>query len=404
MINTAHTVRSTEVFVPGEYTEEELVFDERRVDLEYFRHRDFKENSDYREEDLLRIVEQLLQDKKVTEEQSNKRVQRVNRPIASRKDKVNWKRQEINTYLTSGFNFTLKKIAEMCSCTRQLVKKLKTELRLMGHVKVYEYNNLHSDQAIANLQKDINDPSNIYCSVRLLKRLNPAFSKKRIRREVVKKGLKWKKMAKVPPKANERAVPNPDEIYRVLCNVTWGLFRNETEVMFVDEFKMPLNQTPRNFWSKCDGADPKFNTRWDNSTITAIVMCSIRQFEFVQLCLDEVRGPDFVYFLQQCFKRLPTDRSYLLLLDNATWHSSKYVQNSGVYRYFCFNVPGVFQLNMIENSFSAVRSDFRHRKVCDSMAEEIRVIASLFDPVTNMPRFEGYYRNYLRSLKRYLLN
>jgi stress-induced morphogen len=107
--------------------------------------------------------------------------------------------------------------------------------------------------------------------------------------------------------------------------------------------------------------------------------------------------------MQECIDKLPTNKAYSIVLDNASWHTSEAVRNTDVHRFFCFNVPGVFQLNMIENSFSGVRNDFRHRTVCDSLAKEIEQISKLFLPNVNRQRFVGYYKNYLRSLNKYLI-
>ena len=57
-------------------------------------------------------------------------------------------------------------------------------------------------------------------------------------------------------------------------------------------------------------------------------------------------------------------------------------------------------MNMIENSFSAIKAGFRTRPVFQSVAEEIAYLSTLFFNDDNKKKFKGYTRNLLRTIVR----
>jgi DDE superfamily endonuclease len=402
MSSHKYTGASTNVFSPSSYDESDLLLDIKQLDVKVFSsHRSFDGYESIEPDDLKRMVNHMREENgfiDIDKSHSGKANKSAGR---SRRHKVNAKRAEIASFINSGAQLTYRQIARLCSCDQATVKNVSQHIHITGKHPVYEYNNLHSQRDINNLNKSIDDPSNVFYSVNQIKRLQPMFSKKRITAQLISRGKKWTQMKKVPP-PNKRPVPDPVAIYNVLKHVVGGLWETNKRVLFVDEFKLPLYQTPTHCWGTRTDDDPRINSRFDRVVITAIVMCSTTGFEFVQLCLDEVTSKDFMYFMQECVARLPVDKAYTFLMDNATWHKSEMLRHSDVFRLFCFNVPGVFQLNMIENAFSGVRSDFRRRPVCDTLANEVKNIARLFGPEINGERFKGYHKNYLRSLSKYL--
>ena len=271
------------------------------------------------------------------------------------------------------------------------MKSVFQELRLRNELIPYDYNNQHQEEDLQELDCAIKDPKHLFYSVSQIKGLQPRFSKSRIRRELMKSGYSWKRLKRVPA-----------EIYRVISTVVTGLFDEGKEVYFVDEFKLPLNQTPDYSWSRGPDQDCMYNNRREALQYTGIVMCSVRGFEFYQIYLDEVNSRDFLYFMQEAIQRLPKNKEITVLMDCATWHKADILKYSDVYRFFCFNAPGVFQLNIIENAFSAIRNDFRQRAVCDNTTEELQAICELFSEEVNERRFKGYYVNFLRTLRQYL--
>src|ERR1044071_6086350 len=93
----------------------------------------------------------------------------------------------------------------------------------------------------------------------------------------------------------------------------------------------------------------------DDSSLTAIAMCSFTGFVAVQLYKTEITGTDFLHFLNEAMSQLPANRHYTIVADNATWHHSKTVTSAKVGSFLAFNEPLLYQLNVIENAFSAVR-------------------------------------------------
>ena len=174
-------------------------------------------------------------------------------------------------------------------------------------------------------------------------------------------------------------------------------------MLFIDEIKFPLNQTARYQWIK-KGETPaiKLNRRpTQDGMLTAIALCSTTQFLAVQIYQSEIQGKDFLNFLNTAIMGLPTDKSYLILADNATWHHASCVQSTKAHSFLLFNVPRMFYINMIENSFSGVRAEYRKRPLVESVERECELILKIFFAEHNQERFAGYYRNHLRMLLKY---
>ena len=106
--------------------------------------------------------------------------------------------------------------------------------------------------------------------------------------------------------------------------------------------------------------------------------------------------------MQEALKRLPKGIRYSVLADNASWHKSKLIKESDVMRFLFFNEPGQYRLNIIENSFSAIRLDYRSRPETERLLKELEQIGKAFASPRNRERFKGYYRNHLRALMSYL--
>ena len=318
------------------------------------------------------------------------------------RDQVNTKRVEISKYYFSAHNYSVKKVAELTGSDQATVKAVFRQLQIRGRLVPFQFNNQLPQQDLDVLGECIDDPRHLFYSVPQLKRLHPRFSKKTITKQIKLRGYAWKRLKRTPARPDpRRRVSHPHLIHQVVSTVVTGLFDDDKEVYFVDEFKLPLFQTPDYSWSKGTDRDYLFNSRPETLVYTGIVLCSIRGFEAYQIYTDEVNSRDFLYFMQEAIGRLPTDKAITVVMDQATWHKAELLRQSDVYRLFCFNAPGVFQLNMIENAFSAIRSDFRKRAVTTTTTEELHAISELFSWEVNEKRFVGYYKNYLRSLRRY---
>ena len=97
--------------------------------------------------------------------------------------------------------------------------------------------------------------------------------------------------------------------------------------MYCDEVKFPLYQTPTHAWLKPEERDKIIYNRRDlaNLTLTVIAVCSTKGFIAVQVFNEEVTGAGFVYFLTELSNKLNPRKRYLILTDNATWHTASIV-------------------------------------------------------------------------------
>mgnify|MGYP003418277101 FL=1 len=400
MHKSKYTGQCTRVMVPWEHRPDDLELKQRCV-----KRRVLKDHNHFEAEKALDFVELdrmlgLLQEQIGDIPDNHTTELKPSKPCW--RDQVNHKRVEISKYYHSACNYSVKKVAELTGSNQATVKAVFKQLQIRGRLVPFQYNNQLQQQDLTVLGECIDDPRHLFYSVPQIKRIHPRFSKKAITRQIKLRGYTWKRLKRTPARPDpRRRVPHPDLIHQVVSTVVTGLFDDDKAVYFVDEFKLPLFQTPDYSWSKGDDRDYLFNSRPDTLTYTGIVMCSIRGFEAYQIYTDEVNSRDFQYFMQEAILRLPTDKAITVVMDQATWHTAQLLRQTDVHRFFCFNAPGVFQLNMIENAFSAIRSDFRKRAVTTTTAEELCAIADLFSWEVNEKRFVGYYKNYLRSLRRY---
>jgi hypothetical protein len=318
----------------------------------------------------------------------------------SRKEKVNRLRQAVAQYLQSGERVPMRGIASKVGCSLDLVRTVKSQLRLRGRVSEFEYNNLHSKEDEQELQETLHEPKYKYFSSRDFKRVLNQFSLKKIRRQLRVGGKKWQRMPRIGAKSQER-MPCKERMLHIITQALRAYHSSDRVLLFSDEMKFPLNQTPTCFW-KGEADDEEFyNNRPENMTLTAIVLCSTSNFISVQFFVDEVTAVDFVYFMLESIGRLPEDKEYSILVDNATWHKAAAVRSSDVWRFLEFNEPGQFRVNLIENAFSGVRALWRQRAFVDSLSKEMASLVAIFSDEDNEERFEGYYFNHLRAMLSY---
>jgi hypothetical protein len=321
----------------------------------------------------------------------------------TRKEQVNRKRRLIAACIQNQQILNLKQVAKHTRSCYQTVQRVYRDLREQRDPSTYEYNNIKSEAEMQALEADVQAANGGLVSVADLKRQNPTFSRKKILEVLHSKEMRWRKLPLAEPKFLTYDPPNQKDVNRIICNMAVVHSTPDAQMLYVDEMKFPLTQTAKFHWiHKHAESAIKLNRRQVNDTIiTAIAMCSTRKFVAVQLFAGEVTGPDFLNFLNTAIASLPTDKHYLILADNATWHNSSMIQKTEAYKYLFFNLPRMFQINMIENAFSAVRAEFRKRPTVDSLAQEAKHIASLFFAERNTERFQGYWRNHLRMLDKY---
>lgn len=318
----------------------------------------------------------------------------------TRRERVNRQRHLVAQYLKSGERLSMRGIALKVGCSYELVKTVKAQMRLAGDVFDYQYNNLHSEEDERKLDQAISQPQFKYFSTRDFKRCLNQFSMKKIRRQLKVRGKKWERMARTRVKTEER-MPDKERMRSLISHAVTAHQSPDKELLYTDEMKFPLNQTPNFIWKSKDDDEEYYNNRADNLQLTAIVLCSTTNFISVQFFVDEVTAIDFIYFMQESVSRLPEDKQYSVILDNATWHKAAAVQSTDVWRFLAFNEPHQFRINLIENSFSGVRQMWRQRAEVDTLGKEMQLLIDIFSDDKNEERFKGYYFNHLRAMLSY---
>jgi len=319
------------------------------------------------------------------------------------KEKVNRKREYIKQCLQNQTHLNLKQVARATKSGYDTVKRLYRQLSMRGYLIPYEYNNLKSVEQMESLHKTIDHVDEGFKTVTDLKREYPTFSRRFILKELHNHGYRWHML----PRERKHPVANPPSstrICRVISHLSQCLLDPQVEILYVDEVKFPLFQTSTHSWTKDDPQNRiVYNRRpVPDKLLTVIALCSTTQFLAVQVFDQEVTGKDFLYFLNGVISQLPTNKKYSILLDNAGWHHANLVERSKANKFLFFNEARMFQLNIIENAFSFVRSVFRKRPTVETTEEEARQIIEIFFDPMNIRKFKGLFRNHLRQLIKYL--
>jgi len=291
-------------------------------------------------------------------------------------------------------------VARLTKSDPATVKQVHWDLKQTGSPAVYIYNNQKDPQEAEELTIRCQEMPTTYSTVTDLKRLHPGFSRKFILKELHKQKRRWCKLRKEP--LSKFKPPNSKDVCSVISHVAQVLSTPMAQMMYLDEMKLPFHQASEHQWALKSDDEPVYSKR-DTSEggLTALALCSTQSFYAVQLFQREVTGDDFVFFLNNVIPTLPEGRRVSILADNATWHKSKAVVKSKGFKYLFFNVPHMFQLNLIENAFSAIRNEFRRRPLAENLEAEAKNIINLFFAQENSRRFEGYYRNHLRMLQKF---
>ena len=398
-----NTRECTEVFTGPPPQGTAFVFTVKPVErVDGFHQRVFDSDERHEGDSILASLTQRLEEE-VTRKRESKKTKRsaVKVPQLSRKEKVNKKREFIQRVLTHQADLNLREVARYTKSCWNTVKSVRTEMLVHGQLIPYEYNFLKTSEELTQLHETIEEAQETGMGVVDIKRINPTFSKKKILEEMHEKGLKYKPLPR--QRKNPRTqVPSSTRVCRVISHLCQGLADNSVEVLYCDEMKFPLCQTSTHAWTSLPQEERGvYNRRPDERMLTAIAMCSTKGFVAVQVYSKEVTGGDFLYFMNKAIASLPEGKSYSCLLDNAGWHHANLVASSEVKKFFFFNEPRMFQLNIIENAFSFVRDAFRKRPVVETMEEEAKEILRIFFAEENEKRFKGLLRNHLRQLIKY---
>jgi transposase len=333
-------------------------------------------------------------------------------PIASRPKKpskpdwaevVNRKRASAKKVVEKSATTTINKLAKEARVSKKMTKRTLTLIAMGDEPAVYQYQNSHPKELVDRIKSIMDDPDNKYYNSGTIKRLVAPniVSKRFIQRTYRAKGFKYLRLRKTgKKKVIERYLH--ERIPSIYSLASQGFEAAEDEcVYFLDECKFPLHSTGAYCWVK-NSEDLVFNDREDNMIIHVIALCDRNGWIAFQICLEEVRSADFLYFVRTVLNRIASDKRVKIILDNGSWHCSKVIQNSDIFRFLAYNAPYFYEGNLIEMGFSAVKDTFRTRRVYHSLQDEIQCLIDNFLDPRHAGRFPGYGRMYLRYMLKVL--
>ena len=410
------TRQCTKVIITGQpYTEMDLAMTEKEFRLmAHIDQRVFKPDLTLKKEEVLELLSELQKREQTLKAEAKQQKQPANQngeevePNAiakpkklSRVDSVNFKRAEIMRVYTRTGAATFTAIAKEVGCHVSTVRACLLHAKFSGVVKTYAYNGVHTEETKDAVTALVEDPANLFASAGDLKRLVPQCSKKYIRRQLKTQGKRYLKC----PRRRLVPVERPytqREMFHTVSMITQAMLQNEETLYFLDEVEFPLNSTSDYAWY--DKSDPPiYNRRPETESLYAIAICDRQMFRAVQVHLGPVNKEGVLYFMQEFLRSLAPQRSTLVLMDNAGWHKANLVVKSAVGETIWFNVPRMYELNLIENGFSAVKSSFRRRPVMRELSEEVAWLVELFRQREHLGRFAGYRRESIKQLIKFLL-
>ena len=314
----------------------------------------------------------------------------------SRVDAVNFKRQTIGRVIANTKLSKIKHIAKAANCHQSTVRSYIEHLMLRRVIPVYNYRPSYDEHTQATLQSVIEDPANVFASAGDVKRIVPQCSKRYIANTMKQRGLRYLKTAR------SRLNPEPrlykaSDMQQLISTCTQALLQNDETLFFLDEVSFPLNNSSEYAWCRPDSI-PQYNRRPDDRTLHAIAVCSHMGFKAVQVYTDSINKEAILYFMKQFLQSIELGKRIVVLMDNAGWHHANLVSGSGLAEVILYNIPKMYELNLIENAFAAIKSGFRRRPVAKGVEQEVALIVELFRESKQLERFCGYRRQYLRNL------
>jgi hypothetical protein len=377
-----------------------LNFECRHLNLAYKpKQRVFKGDFRMRKEEVIEILRDLCrQEKEIIEGQEQPRKEPKPRgPRVERIDEVNDLREEISLTICNTVSVSYREVAKRVGCHTSTVKSLYLELVIRGDPKEYNYNNQHSVQTDTELNNLINDPANQFLSTADYKRRVPVCSKKYIRRCLKNNGLSYKKLERRRKVKDERKY-NKGELKKVIWTAVQAMARDDETILFLDEATFPCNQTSDYCWVR-EREEPIYNRRESTENLYLIALCSQRGYVAFQVHSKEPNKEAIHYFLSQVLERLEEKKRVVVLLDNAGWHLSNLVISSRMSELLLFNVAYCWESNLIEITFSKMKSLWRQRRVVRTFGEEVDNLVRVVRGGWSEKNFGGYRRQYYRQLE-----
>ena len=325
------------------------------------------------------------------------------KPKKTWRQKVNSKRLLVASYVRAQTNPNIAEICRSANVSRDMVKKVMSDIAFCGRTYAYRSPNTKSPTEVARLRDTIQEVAGTYVTIKDIRRLHRSFSRKWISRELRRSGFKWLMMIKrrrITKKENNRGT----KVVSMLNQLAQAIPAQDVLSLYVDEVHFPLYQTTTHHWRRPSNSGDEemvYNRRPfpEDQKLSVIALCSLKGFLAIQVYKQDIKGEDFLYFLQEALYRIPSGKKVTILADNATWHTAKVVNQSKAGKYLFFNAPGLFRANAIENAFSFIRAEWRKRRHVETLEEEACTLAHIFFHPQNTSRFVGIARNHARSLR-----
>ena len=314
-------------------------------------------------------------------------------------EKINAKRALVASIIQTRPHLNFREVCSISGCCFKLVKRVYRDMQWDGNFQPYNYPNLKPPQVLAQFEESVSHLQGSLKTIADLKRENPSCSRKWIARSIRRTGFKWlklKRQLKNPPEKRH----NAKEIISVISHLTQALSCSRAVVIYCDEAHFPLFQTSDKRWTLGMHLDDRiYNHRvFPTEKLTVVAACDLTGFVAIQIFKRDVNSEDFLHLLQSLLDRYTANDQVTVLADRATWHTSSCIFKSAAGKFLHLNVPGLFRINAIENSFSFVRAEFRKRPLVRTFEEEAALLVQIFFHSANARRFEGIHKNHLRQL------
>jgi hypothetical protein len=355
----------------------------------------FKPDVKMKKEEIEDILTSLAQEEK----RKTKDNQKKRREPVSRKDQVNLLRTQLSMLITDTNCQSFRSLAKTASCHPSTARSVFLQIAVSGGPINYDYNKQHPQEQVQALDEQIADPGSLYFTTQDYKRRAPLFSKKFIRKRLKASGLKYKKLSRQRREPQERRF-NPTELKKVIWTVVQAMANGDDTILFLDEAAFPCMQTSEHCWMR-KGQEVVYNRRKSDETLNVIALCSQSGFVAFQVYTADINKQAIHYFLTQVLDKLDTKKKLVILLDNAGWHQSNLILKSSMKELLLFNVAYCWETNLIENTFSKMKSLWRTRKVVNDLDKEIDSLVEIFRSSWHREGeedFDGYRRQYYRQL------
>jgi hypothetical protein len=262
-------------------------------------------------------------------------------------------------------------------------------------------NEIVRDQKIE--EEIITGKPNVSRIKRRLDVMNLNISRQSISKSLKKRGYVWAKNLNVKNKRKERKEYSKDQLISNISILRTAFVKKIGGLFFVDEIKLNKNMVPCRSW-RSKGSKQVHQIEKNPPTLTCIVACTESETVALQYFKQEITGLDYLYFISKLrrYAEMIGYKYFGVFHDNASWHCSIFLKNKQIFKYFIFNLKGFYDLNLIENSFSFIKSRFR------DLVDKLKGMPSLEDIVEIFKegnvgfKFEGYFRNLIRSMIRRL--